>query len=220
VPGAIVFRVSNLVEDVDGSMRACHPPTETSWNGYGPHQGLGKDSLANAVSVPAVTDYAHSKNEQDWSLTAGCQLFRDLNTARGLEPKAAPAQPVSGHPAPGKPAYEMVADSGPWGHLCEVSRKMIDDLGFPGDSPSSDYIVVIFPEALSDTDIAKEKQVATIRSDAQAAFEAWTWEGRSGIDLVKELFPTADQYHRVQKEFANAKQYLTTYVDQMVLKLT
>ena len=76
------------------------------------------------------------------------------------------------------------------------------------------------PEALSDTDIAKEKQVATIRSDAQAAFEAWTWEGPSGIDLVKELFPTADQYHRVQKEFANAKQYLTTYVDQMVLMLT
>jgi hypothetical protein len=349
VPGAIVFRVSNLVEDVDGSMRAYHPPTEASWNGYGPHQGLGKDSLANAVSVPGVTDYARSKNEQDWPLTAGCQLFRDLNTARGLEPKAAPAQPASGQPATGKPAapapsqaaldarndldkiykkysvsklseletksqsavcvlyvdgrpkkdsqadwghvvkwagvqtdgkgkpkvrtsgpnngfyipaitpgwadadkhpwvvmnppqdqfgvcktnsavvikngesptiaYGMVADSGPWGHLGEVSRKMIDDLGFPGDSPSGDYIVVIFPQAVSDTDIAKEKQVATIRSDAQAAFEAWTWEGRSGIDLVKELFPTVDQYHRVQKDFANAKQYLNTYVDQMVLKL-
>jgi len=90
VAGAIVFRVSNLSEDLDGSARAYHPPTDASWNGYG--HGLGKDSLANAVGNPGVTKYAHSKKEEDWALTAGCQLFRDLHKARGLETKAAADQ--------------------------------------------------------------------------------------------------------------------------------
>jgi len=349
VAGAIVFRVSNLSEDLDGSPRAYHPPTDASWNGHGP--GLGKDYLPNAVGDPPVTKYAHSKNEKDWALTAGCQLFRDLHTAKGLEPKAAAAaQPAAGKPpAPnqasadkaakeakdakdaldaifkkygvtklselesasksavcvlyvdgrpkedsrkdwthvkhwagvqtdksGKPivraggpnkgfyikritpgwadaekhpwvvgnspedhfgvkltnsavvikngeppsiAYGMVADWGPAGHLGEVSRKMMDDLGFTGATPSGDYIVVLFPENVSVGDIGKEKQVSAIQSDAQASFEAWTWEGRSGIDLIKELFPTPDQYHRVQKDFANAKRYLPSYIDHLTLKL-
>jgi hypothetical protein len=91
VAGAIVFRVSNLSEDLDGSARAYHPPTDASWSGHG--HGLGKDSLANAVGRPGVTKYAHSKKEEDWALTAGCQLFRDLHKAKGLEAKAAAAAP-------------------------------------------------------------------------------------------------------------------------------
>lgn len=349
VAGAIVFRVSNLSEDLDGSARAYHPPTDASWNGFG--HGLGKDSLADAVGIPGVTKYAHSKKEEDWALTAGCQLFRDLHKAKGLEPKAAAAaQPAAGKPpAPnqasadkaakeakdakdaldaifkkygvtkvsdleaksksavcvlyvdgrakkdsrddwshvvhwagiqtnksGKPivrtsgpnngfyipaitpgwadaekhpwvvlnppedqfglkltnsavvikngeppsiAYGMVADVGPAGHLGEVSRKMMDDLGFTGATPSGDYIVVLFPENVSEADIGKEKQVSAIQSDAKASFEAWTWEGRSGIELIKELFPTPDQYHRVQKDFANAKSYLPSYIDHLTLKL-
>jgi hypothetical protein len=346
VGGAIVFRVSNLSEDLDGSARAYHPPTDASWSGYG--HGLGKDSLANAVGNPGVTKYAHSKKEEDWALTAGCQLFRDLHKAKGLEPKAtAASQPAAGKsPAPnqasadkaandakdaldaifkkygvtklsdleaksksavcvlyvdgrakkdsqddwshvvhwagiktdrsGKPivrssgpdsgfyipaitpgwadaekhpwvvlnppedqfgvkltnsavviknsetpsiAYGMVADVGPKGHLGEVSRKMMDDLGFAGATPSGDYIVVLFPQNVSDADIGKEKEVSVIQSDAKAAFEAWTWKGRSGIELIKELFPTPEQYHRAQKDFANAKKYLTGYIDQLMLKL-
>jgi hypothetical protein len=349
VAGAIVFRVSNLSEDLDGSAHAYHPPTDASWNGYG--HGLGKDSLANAVGNPGVTKYAHSKKEEDWALTAGCQLFRDLHKAKGLEPKAAAAaQPAAGKtPAPnqasadkaakeakdakdaldaifkkygvtklsdleaksksavcvlyvdgrakkdsqddwskvvhwagiktdksGNPivrasgpntgfyipaitpgwadaekhpwvvlnppedqfglkltnsavvikngespsiAYGMVADVGPAGHLGEVSRKMMDDLGFTGATPSGDYIVVLFPENVSEADIGKEKQVSAIQSNAKASFEAWTWEGRSGIELIKELFPTPDQYHRVQNDFANAKRYLSSYIDHLTLKL-
>jgi hypothetical protein len=345
VAGAIVFRISNLAEDLDGSPRAYHPPTDASWNGYG--HGLGKDSLANAVGNPGVTKYAHSKKEEDWALTAGCQLFRDLHKAKGLEPKAAAAQPAAGKPpAPnqagadkaakdakdaldaifkkygvtklsdleaksksavcvlyvdgrakkdsqddwghvvhwagiqtdksGKPivrnsgpnngfyipaitpgwadaekhpwvvlnapedefglkltnsavvikngeqptiAYGMVADVGPKGHLGEVSRKMMDDLGFPGATPSGDYIVVLFPNKVSAADIAKEKELSAIQNDAKASFEAWTWEGRSGMELIKELFPTPDRYHQVQKDFANAKKYLNVHVDNLMLKL-
>lgn len=349
VAGAIVFRVSNLSEDLDGSARAYHPPTDASWNGYG--HALGKDSLANAVGDPGVTTYAHSKKEEDWALTAGCQLFRDLHKAKGLEPKAAAAsQPAAGKPPAANPAgadkaakdaqdakdaldaifkkygvtklsdleaksksavcvlyvdgrakkdsqddwshvkhwagiktdnsgkpivrtsgpnsgfyipritpgwadaekhpwvvknwpedhfgvkltnsavvikngetpsiaYGMVGDVGPEGHLGEVSRKMMDDLGFTGATPSGDYIVVLFPENVSEADIAKEKQVSAIQSDAKASFEAWTWEGRSGIELIKELFPTPDQYHRVQNDFANAKKYLTRHIDHLMLQL-
>jgi hypothetical protein len=332
VAGAIVFRVSNLSEDLDGSARAYHPPTDASWNGYG--HGLGKDSLANAVGNPGVTKYAHSKKEEDWALTAGCQLFRDLHKARGLETKAAADQAaketkdaksaldaifkkygvtklselaaksesavcvlyVDGRPKKdsqddwrhvvhwagiktdksGKPivrtsgsdtgfyipaitpdwadaekhpwvvlnspedqfgvkltnsavvikngesasiAYGMVGDIGPKGHLGEVSRKMIDELGFTGAAPSGDYIVVLFPENVSKADIAKEKQLSAIQSDAKAKFEAWTWEGRSGVELIKELFPTPTQYHRVQKDFANAKRYLTSHIDHLMLQL-
>jgi hypothetical protein len=332
VAGAIVFRVSNLSEDLDGSARAYHPPTDASWNGYG--HGLGKDSLANAVGNPGVTKYAHSKKEEDWALTAGCQLFRDLHKARGLETKAAADQAaketkdakdaldaifkkygvtklselaaksesavcvlyVDGRPKKdsqddwrhvvhwagiktdksGKPivrtsgsdtgfyipaitpdwadaekhpwvvlnspedqfgvkltnsavvikngesasiAYGMVGDIGPKGHLGEVSRKMIDELGFTGAAPSGDYIVVLFPENVSKADIAKEKQLSAIQSDAKAKFEAWTWEGRSGVELIKELFPTPNQYHRVQKDFANAKRYLTSHIDHLMLQL-
>jgi len=349
VAGAIVFRISNLAEDLDGSPRAYHPPTDASWSGHGP--GLGKDSLANAVGNPGVTKYAHSKDEADWALTAGCELFRDLHKAKTLEPKAAAAdKPAAGKPpAPnpasadkaakeakdakdeldkifkrhhvtklseleaksksavcvkyvdgrpkedsrkdwshvkhwagvqtdksGKPivrasgpnngfyipaitprwadaekhpwvvgnspedhfgvkltnsavvikngeppsiAYGMVADWGPKGHLGEVSRKMMDELGFTGATPSGDYIVVLFPKNVSDADIGKEKEVSAIQSDAKASFEAWTWEGRSGIELIKELFPTPDQYHRVQKDFANAKRYLPGYIDHLTLKL-
>ena len=348
VAGAIVFRVSSLSEDLDGSPCAYHPPTDASWNGHG--HGLGKDSLANAVGKPGVTKYAHSKKEEDWALTAGCQLFRDLHKARGLAPKAAAAHPAAGTPpAPnqasadkaakepkdakdaldaifkkygvtklsdleaksksavcvlyvdgrakkdsqddwshvvhwagiktdklGKPivrtsgpnrgfyipaitpgwadaekhpwvvlnppedqlglkltnsavvikngeppsvAYGMVADVGPAGHLGEVSRKMMDDLGFTGATPSGDYIVVLFPKNISKEDIGKEKEVSAIQNDAKASFEAWTWEGRSGIELIKELFPTRDQYHRVQNDFANAKKYLTGYIDHLMLKL-
>jgi hypothetical protein len=253
VGGAIVFRVSNLSEDLDGSARAYHPPTDASWSGYG--HGRGKDSLANAVGNPGVTKYAHSKKEEDWALTAGCQLFRDLHKAKGLEPKAtAASQPAAGKsPAPNQAsadkaandakdaldaifkkygvtkliknsetpsiAYGMVADVSPKGHLGEVSRKMMDDLGFAGATPSGDYIVVLFPQNVSDADIGKEKEVSVIQSDAKAAFEAWTWKGRSGIELIKELFPTPEQYHRAQKDFANAKKYLTGYIDQLMLKL-
>ncbi len=339
VGGALVFRLNNLAEDLDGSARAYHPPTDASWSGHGP--GLGKDSLANAVGDPGVTAYAHSKHEKDWALTAGCQLFRDLHKAKGLEPKAAPAvQPAAGKPVAqeatdaktaldaiykkygvtkmseletksqsavcvlyiegrpkkdsqadwkhvtrwagvqadksGKPivvatgpnagfyipritpawanaekhpwvvmnkpenefgvkltnsavvikngatpnvAYGMVGDAGPKGHLGEVSRKMMDDLGYSGSTPQGDYIVVLFPKNTSDADIAKEKQLADIQSDAKTAFEGWTWEGRSGLDLIKELFPTPDQYHRAQKDFASAKKYLTPHIDQLMLKL-
>jgi hypothetical protein len=42
VGSAIVFRVTNLSEDLDGSPRAYHPPTDASWNGFG--RGLGRDS--------------------------------------------------------------------------------------------------------------------------------------------------------------------------------
>ena len=102
-------------------------------------------------------------------------------------------------------AYGMVADVGPKGHLGEVSRKMMDDLGFPGATPSGDYIVVLFPNKVSAADIAKEKELSAIQNDAKASFEAWTWEGRSGMELIKELFPTPDRYHQVPKDFANAK---------------
>ena len=346
VGGAIVFRVPALVEDVDGSERAYHPPTATSWDGR-MHGGPAKDNLPNAVSDPP-----YRKVEKDWPLTAGCQLFRDLHKAKGLEAKAA------SHPAAAKPpdqasadkaaketqaakdaldeilkkykitklseleeksesavcvlyidgrpiadsqadwshvnvwagiqtddpldkgtgtplvrtsgpnkgfyipritpawadadkhpwvvlnppqghfgvnltnsavvikngesptiAYGMVGDSGPHGHLGEVSRKMMDDLNLPANPPDGDYIIIQFPANVSKADIAKEKQLAAIRSAAQAAFEAWSWEGRSGMDLIKELFPTPDQYHRVQNDFAHAKQYLNTYIDQLMLKL-
>ena len=108
VAGAIVFRVTTLSEDLDGSPRAYHPPTDASWNGFG--RGLAKDSLANAVGVPGVTAYAHSKNESDWALTAGCQLFRDLHQAKQLEPKAAVAAPPAAQIlAPPPPAPDKVA---------------------------------------------------------------------------------------------------------------
>jgi hypothetical protein len=109
VAGAIVFRVSNLSEDLDGSARAYHPPTDASWSGHG--HGLGKDSLANAVGKPGVTKYAHSKKEADWPLTAGCQLFRDLHKAKGLQPKAAAAtQPAAGKPpAPNQASADKAA---------------------------------------------------------------------------------------------------------------
>jgi hypothetical protein len=346
VAGAIVFRVSNLSEDVDGSERAYHPPTDASWNGYGPNSGLAKDSLANAVGVPGVTTYAHSKDEKDWALTAGCQVFRDYHKAKILEAKVgAASKAAGGNPAAAdkatqeakaaqteldkiyknnkitklseleaktktavcvlyvdgrskadsqadwshvkswagihvdgthKPilrasgpnkgfyipkitpgwanadkhpwvvrnhpqdnygvnltnsavvikngdspsiAYGMVGDVGPKGHLGEVSRKMIDDLGFSGASPAGDYILIQFPQKVSDADIAREKDVNAIRRDAQAAFEAWTWQGRSGLTLVQELFPTPATYHRALNDYAKAKQYLNVYVDHMALKL-
>jgi len=343
--GAVIFRVSNLAEDLDGSGQAYHPPTDASWNGYG--HGLGKDSLANAVGNPGVTKYAHSKKEQDWALVAGCQVFRDLHKAKGLEPKLAAAKAakppldkaaadkaakdlkdmqdaldkifkdhgvtklseledkgktavcvlyVDGRSKKdsqadwshvvhwagiqtdksGKPvvrskgpnagfyipqitpawadaekhpwvvlnspqdkygvkltnsavvikndetpsiAYGMVADKGPGGHLGEVSRKMMDDLGFTGSTPAGDYIIIQFPENVSDGDIGKEKTVAAIQADAKAMFEAWTWEGRSGLELIKELFPTPDQYKRAQKDFANARTYMPSYIDHLKLEL-
>jgi hypothetical protein len=116
-------------------------------------------------------------------------------------------------------AYGMVADVGPAGHLGEVSSKMMDDLGFPGGTPSGDYIVVLFPKSVSQADIGTEKEVSAIQNDAKASFEAWTWAGRSGIELIKELFPTPDQYRRIQNDFANAKKYLTPYIDHLMLKL-
>jgi hypothetical protein len=64
-----------------------------------------------------------------------------------------------------------------------------------------------------------EKPVETIRSDAKSAFEAWTWEARSGIDLIEELFPTPDQYHQVLRDFARTYSYLTSHIDHMWLKL-
>ena len=346
VGDAIVFRVGNIVEDLDGSARAYHPPTDASWNGYG--HGLGKDSLANAVSVPGVTAYAKSKKESDWALTAGCQLFRDLHRAKQLEPKAAtvgkpPAAGltqaaaekaakeaqdakteldallkkysatkiadletqsksavcvlyVDGRPkqdsradwghvskwagvqtdGSGKPivrasgpnkgfylpritpawadaeehpwvvlnppqgsfgvnltnsavviqngdpptiAFGMVADGGPEGHLGEVSRKMISELGITGDPPKGDYIIVQFPQNVSSADIAKPKALAAIQSDAKATFDAWTFEGRSGRQLIQELFPSPEQYQRAKSDFADSKKHLSTYIDQLNLKL-
>lgn len=337
VGGAIVFRVPALIEDLDGSGRAYHPPTDASWNGYGPYSGLAKDSLANAVGNPGVSVYAHTKDESKWALTAGCQLFRDLQRARSLEPVAVAANLpgagkaatdakdaldkifktygvtkladletkslsavcvlyVDGRPKEnsradwnhvvswvgvqtdkaGKPlvrksgpnagfylpgitpgwgdaekhpwvvlnapedefgvnltnsavvikngetptiAFGMVGDKGPKGHLGEVSRKMLDDLGFSRAAPAGDYIVVLFPKDISTADMAKEKALTAIQSDAKAAFEAWTWEGRSGMDLIKELFPTADTYHRAQKDYENAKRYWNAYFDQTISNL-
>ena len=343
VNGAVVFRVSNLSEDLDGSARAYHPPTDASWNGYG--HGLGKDSLANAVGNPGVTNYAHSKEEKDWPLVAGCELFRHLHTAKGLDQKVSAAKPAGGkQPAPnpaapdkatqdakdaldaifkkygvsklseledksksavcvlhvegrpkkdshddwnhvvrwagiqtdksGKPivrasgpnagfyipaitpawadaekhpwvvlnppedkhgvnltnsavvikngeqptvAYGMVADIGPVGHLGEVSRKMIDDLGITGDPPKGDYIIILFPEAAKQKETAKP--VTAIQSDAKTAFEAWTRQGRSGLDLVKELFPPPERYRQALKDLANARTYVPAFIQNLNLQL-
>jgi hypothetical protein len=350
--GAIVFRVSNLAEDLDGSPRAYHPPTEDSWDG-GPPNGPGKDSLPNAVGQPPLPISGTPKKHVDWPnwpLTAGCQLFRDLQKARGLEKKAAAAaQPAGGNPPAANPAnadktakeaqdakdaldtiykkygvkklseledksktavcvqyvdgrtkkasqddwshvkrwvgiqtdksgkpiirdsgpnkgfyipaitpgwadaekhpwvvlnppedefgvcktnsavvikngdspsiaYGMVADVGPRGHLGEVSRKMMDDLGFTGKAtPAGDYIVVLFPKNLSNAEIAKEKKLSQIQEDAKTSFEAWTWEGRTGIDLINELFPMPALYHLLKKNFLRNSKY-SKFNDHLTLK--
>ena len=82
----------------------------------------------------------------------------------------------------------MVADVGPAGHLGEVSRKMIDGLGYTGATPSGDYIVVLFPQTVTEADIGKEKEVTAIQSDAQASFEAWTWKAAAELNLSRNCF--------------------------------
>lgn len=345
---ALVFRVTQLSEDLDGSARAYHPPTDASWNGFGPHSGLGKDSLANAVGSPGVTAYAHSKKESDWALTAGCEILRDLAKARTLDPKAAlagkppaagadpaaaakaaaeaqaakaqldalfkkhgvtkladlqtqaksavcvlydvPGRPkadaradwshvthwagiqtdASGKPivrasGPNKgfyipaitpgwadaevhpwvvlnppqdqfgvnltnsavviqnsedpvPTFGMVADIGPEGHLGEVSSQMLADIG-PDATKTGDFILIQFPQAVAPADRAKSKTAAEIRTAAKAAFEAWTFEGRSGLDVIKELFPSPEQYHRSQRDLLDSRRYLSAAGSSLQLKL-
>jgi hypothetical protein len=73
--------------------------------------GLGTEYLANAIASAEVTKYANSKKEADWPLTAGCQLFRDLHKARGLQSKiAAATQPAAGKPpAPSQASADKAA---------------------------------------------------------------------------------------------------------------
>ncbi len=88
VGGAIIYRLTTIREDMDGSPRAYHPPTDESWLGKGPNHG--RDSLLNAVGKPDPKLYR--QGEKAFPLTEGCQLLRDVIKARELnasrDPKA------------------------------------------------------------------------------------------------------------------------------------
>jgi len=83
--GAVIYRVKEIKEDLDGSLRAYHEPTDEHFDGEGP--GLGKQSLFNAVQKPSVRGHHPYKDESSYLLTSGCQLLRDFYKAKSLQGK-------------------------------------------------------------------------------------------------------------------------------------
>jgi hypothetical protein len=76
VGGAVVYRLNDIKEDLDGAPRTYHPPTEVYFDGKGP--GLGRDSLLNAAG--------------NWEvLVSGCELLRAFYHAKKLSESKDPA---------------------------------------------------------------------------------------------------------------------------------
>jgi hypothetical protein len=90
-----------------------------------------------------------------------------------------------------KVAYGLLLDSGPKETVGgECSYRLIQDLGLSKRAPK-DFIYIIFPG----TGSLKKQTGDEIRQTVQEYFNAWTVQGRCGIDVVTELFPTHAQYN-------------------------
>lgn len=95
-----------------------------------------------------------------------------------------------------KVAYGIIADANSSNHVGECSAKMLQGLGFSGQhsSPPGDYIILVFPNTgsltLSD---ALAQQAA-----AEASFESWSIDGKAGLPLVQDLFPTPLRYRQME----------------------
>jgi len=79
INGAVIYRLNNIKEDLDGSPRAYHPPTDEFWTGCDQNNRdrLGRDILPNAVGDP-------SPKKKPWPLTSGCKLLEDFYKAKRL----------------------------------------------------------------------------------------------------------------------------------------
>jgi hypothetical protein len=109
VEGALLYRVQKFARDDDGGQTTYHPPTPEFWLGYNRNnlnaRGLGRDSLLDAIGLPAVpykpsaahghgTHHGAVHREVDWDrfeLTKDCKLLSDLFLARSLKNSSDPS---------------------------------------------------------------------------------------------------------------------------------
>ncbi len=99
--------------------------------------------------------------------------------------------------SPRKIACGILADSGPVGEMGECSSRMLVDLESQG-CPNRDYIFIEFPEPANKAKVSGD----AARDAARKVFDTWTFDGKQGIDVVQDLFPTLDEYNKMQKEFS------------------
>jgi hypothetical protein len=73
---------------------------------------------------------------------------------------------------------------------------MLKGLGFSGDgsSPKGDYIAIAFPASGS----KQQSDVNVQQRGAREAFMRWRIGTQSGLDLVKELFPTKSYFDQMK----------------------
>lgn len=93
-------------------------------------------------------------------------------------------------------AYGIVADANGSNHVGECSIAMLKRLGFSGrdSSPAGDYIILVFPNTGSLT----VSDALALQAAAEASFASWSINGKAGLPLVQDLFPTPLRYHQME----------------------
>ena len=95
----------------------------------------------------------------------------------------------------------MVADVGPKEGIGECSITMLRDLGIANSLianslPDGDYIFIMFPGESH----TRRRTAEAMRADAKTRFESWAVNCRSGMALIKDLFPSLKTFRQMEIE--------------------
>jgi hypothetical protein len=93
-------------------------------------------------------------------------------------------------------AYGLAGEGGPSGGFGECSGALLDDLKSDENSVG-DYICIFFPGEGN----PRKRDALQIRAAAEFQFNSWMVDGRSGLDVVKDLFPTFDTYTQMEADY-------------------
>jgi len=92
--------------------------------------------------------------------------------------------------------YGLAGEGGPAGGFGECSSALLDQLQV--DENSVEDLIFIF---FSGGKIEKKRTASEIRAAAVEKFNSWTVDGRKGLDVVKDLFPTFNTYMLMLSEY-------------------
>jgi len=92
--------------------------------------------------------------------------------------------------------YGLAGEGGPPGGFGECSSALLDQLQVDENSVE-DFICIFF----SGGKIEKKRTASEIRAAAVEKFNSWTVDGRKGLDVVKDLFPTFNTYMLMKEEY-------------------
>jgi len=95
-----------------------------------------------------------------------------------------------------KVAYALAGEGGPRGGFGECSSALLDDLQC-NEGSVGDFICIFFPGPTN----SRKRDAMQIQAAAEVQFNSWTVDGRKGLEVVRDLFPTFGTYMLMETDY-------------------